>query len=213
MKAARAQFTLVLGEQLSAFLGEYSSSAAEQAAGYVLNKSNRPTFRAARRKLGTKLLDTPINELVALNQLEMAILRDTVWSAVQEFRLPNEDALLDALYIEFGAEPFAILLPTTSQAERGDAPLYEAGRDVLQGTLTKFLASPDWREWLERAPALVERGTGTGTSTGSGTGTGAVTGVGREEADSTAMEAPHPSDTPADATPEQASPPAWDGWD
>jgi len=119
MKAARAQFTLVLGEQLSAFLGEYSSSAAEQAAGYVLNESNRPTFRAARRKLGSKLLATPINELVGLNKLEMAILRDTVWSAVQEFRLPNEESLLDALYLEFGDEPFAILLPTTSQAERG----------------------------------------------------------------------------------------------
>jgi len=51
------------------------------------------------------------------------------------------------LYDEFGDEPFAILLPTQSQADRGDAPFYEAARDVLQGTLTQFLASEDWRQW------------------------------------------------------------------
>jgi len=34
-----------------------------------------------------------------------------------------------------------------AQADRGDAPFYEAARDVLQGTLTQFLASEDWRQW------------------------------------------------------------------
>ena len=38
--------------------------------------------------------------------------------ALQEFRLPNEEQLLDALYAEFGEEEFAILLPSISQASR-----------------------------------------------------------------------------------------------
>ena len=38
--------------------------------------------------------------------------------ALQEFRLPNEEQLLDALYAEFGDEDFAILLPSISQASR-----------------------------------------------------------------------------------------------
>jgi len=150
MLAGRERLTLILGDQLIKFLGEYSASAAQNAAGFVLNVDNRPYFRAARRRLGKKLLETPISELLALNQLEMAILRDSMWTAIQEFRLPNEESLLDALYDDFGAEPFAILLPTQSQVDRGDAPFFEAGRDVLHGTLTQFLASADWRAWTER---------------------------------------------------------------
>ena len=47
--------------------------------------------------MGTKLLNTPISQLVDLSHLEMAILRDSIWIAVQEFRLPNEEERLDAL--------------------------------------------------------------------------------------------------------------------
>ena len=67
-----------------------ASSRLQGAARFALNEDNRPYFRRARRKLGKKLLETPIAELLALNELEMAILRDSVWTAIQEFRLPNE---------------------------------------------------------------------------------------------------------------------------
>ena len=83
-----------------------------------------------------------------LTDLEMALVRDAVWSAVQEFRLPNEDQLLDRLYHEFGDEPFAILLPR-SDRRADSAPFFESGRDVLRGTLSKFLASDDWGEWMD----------------------------------------------------------------
>ena len=144
MNAGRERLTMILGDQLVKFLGEYSASAAEVRAGpgrgcdraqrtngwhstaerqpratsqrhvadpwlpavqrrpehpsarrqgaanFALNEENRPYFRRARRKLGKKLLQTPISELLALSEIEMAILRDSVWTAIQEFRLPNE---------------------------------------------------------------------------------------------------------------------------
>ncbi len=99
--------------------------------------------------MGAKLLKTPISQLVDLSHLEMALLRDSIWSAVQEFRLPNEEELLDALYDDFGAEPFEILLPKQNQADRGGAPFFDAGRDVLRGTLSNFLSSEDWARWMQ----------------------------------------------------------------
>ena len=45
--------------------------------------------------MGAKLLNTPISQLVDLSHLEMALLRDSIWSAVQEFRLPNEEELVE----------------------------------------------------------------------------------------------------------------------
>ena len=147
----------------------------------------------------------------------MAILRDSIWTAIQEFRLPNEDELLDALYDEFGSEPFAILLPTQSQAERGDAPFYEAGRDVLHGTLSKFLVSDDWRDWALRDGAAAAATTtataeassapveDTSTSTQEPTDSHAPEGMGgasRKAADA-AVE-------PPTAQPQKSS---WDGWD
>lgn len=98
ISAARDRLTLVLGDQLIKFLGEYSTSAAEGAVEFALSDENKPYFRKARRRLGKRLLETPISKLVALNQLEMAILRDSIWAAVREFRLPNEvrSLILDA---------------------------------------------------------------------------------------------------------------------
>ena len=138
----------MIGDQLVSFLGQYSATAAGHAASFALNEDNRVLLKAARRKVGAKLLKTPISQLVSLNELEMVILRDSIWSAVQEFRLPNEDQLLDALYAEFGHEPFEILLPKQNQADRGGAPFFDAGRDVLRGTLSSFLASDDWARWM-----------------------------------------------------------------
>eukprot|EP00908_Phaeocystis_cordata_P010241 Transcript_21082.p1 GENE.Transcript_21082~~Transcript_21082.p1 ORF type:complete len:421 (+),score=145.76 Transcript_21082:46-1263(+) len=144
----RKRFEEVIGDQLVSFLGQYSATAAGHAASFALNEDNRVLLKAARRKVGAKLLKTPISQLVSLNELEMVILRDSIWSAVQEFRLPNEDQLLDALYAEFGHEPFEILLPKQNQADRGGAPFFDAGRDVLRGTLSSFLASDDWARWM-----------------------------------------------------------------
>jgi len=117
----------------------------------VLNEENKDVFRMARRKVGSKVLDTPVSGLVEIvgGELEMALLRDSVWSAVQEFRLPNEDSLLDALYGEFGEEPCTILLPSRSSASRGDAPLFERGRGVLGNIVGGFLASDDWGRWRD----------------------------------------------------------------
>ena len=144
----RKQFESIIGDQLITFLGQYSATAAGNAASFALNEENRKLLRATRRKVGAKLLKTPISQLVDLSHLEMAILRDSIWSAVQEFRLPNEEELLDALYDDFGAEPFEILLPKQNQADRGGAPFFDAGRDVLRGTLSNFLSSDDWARWM-----------------------------------------------------------------
>ena len=81
----------------------------------------RQARRGARRKAAEKLLSKPIRELVQVSDMEMALVRDSVWSAVQEFRLPHENELVDRLYDEFGAQPFTILLPSSAVAARGDA--------------------------------------------------------------------------------------------
>lgn len=81
---------MVLGDQVRTFLGGYSAAAAEGAVQFALNEENRPYFRRARRRLGKKLLETPIADLVSRNEFEMAIVRDSVWTAIQEFSLPNE---------------------------------------------------------------------------------------------------------------------------
>lgn len=144
----RKQLRNVMGDQLVSFLGGYTASAASQAASFAMSKDNARLMRSTRRKVATRLLETPIGKLVALNDFEMAILRDSIWTAVQEFRLPNEDQLLDRLYHEFGDEPFAILLPR-SDRRADSAPFFESGRDVLRGTLSQFLASDDWGEWMD----------------------------------------------------------------
>jgi len=144
----RKQLRNVMGDQLVSFLGEYTASAASQAASFALSKDNARLMRSTRRKVATRLLETPIGKLFALNDFEMAILRDSIWTAVQEFRLPNEEQLLDRLYGEFGDEPFSILLPRAERRADG-APFFESGRDVLRGTLSQFLASDDWGEWMD----------------------------------------------------------------
>ena len=127
LKAARSQLDTILGAQLAKFLGEYTASAAESAVEFILAEDTAELRQKAKRKACEKLLAKPINELIELGDLEMALLRDAVWSAVQEFRLPNEDQLLDRLYDEFGHQPFTILLPSSKAADRGDAPLFERG--------------------------------------------------------------------------------------
>lgn len=52
------------------------------------------------------------------------------------------------------AELLALAIGCIPQARRGDAPFYEAARDVLKGTLSKFLASDDWRAWAADAPPV-----------------------------------------------------------
>jgi len=145
LKAARSQLDTILGAQLAKFLGEYTASAAESAVEFILAEDTAELRQKAKRKACEKLLAKPINELIELGDLEMALLRDAVWSAVQEFRLPNEDQLLDRLYDEFGHQPFTILLPSSKAADRGDAPLFERGRSILLDILERFVASPDWR--------------------------------------------------------------------
>jgi len=144
LKTARQQLDVLLGAQLSKFLGEYTASAAESAASFLISEDTASARRKAKRRAAEKLLAKPIHELVEVSDLEMALVRDAVWSAVQEFRLPNEAQLVDRLYGEFGEQPFDILLPSTSAASRGDAPLFERGRSVLVDILQRFIASDTW---------------------------------------------------------------------
>ena len=95
VKTARTQLDALLGDQIARFLGEYTASAAESAATYLLSDDTAEARRIARRKAGEKVLSKPIGELVEISDLEMFLVRDAVWSAVQEFRLPHEDALVD----------------------------------------------------------------------------------------------------------------------
>ena len=91
LKTARAQLDSLLGDQIARFLGEYAAEAAEDAATYLLSEDTEHMRKQARRKAAEKLLSKPIGELVQISDLEMALVRDAVWSAVQEFRLPNEE--------------------------------------------------------------------------------------------------------------------------
>lgn len=197
----RKQLRNVMGDQLVSFLGGYTASAASQAASFALSKDNARLMSSTRRKVASRLLETPIGKLVALNDLEMAILRDSIWMAVQEFRLPNEDQLLDRLYHEFGDEPFAILLPRSERRADG-APFFESGRDVLRGTLSQFLASNDWGVWMDaqrqgggrplRAPASPPP---------------------LAEETVAAASAPPPAVAMSEAPHDNQKPAPWDGWD
>jgi len=151
IRTAREQVDSLLGESVTRFLGEYTTSAGESAAAFLLAPDTAPSRRRARRAAAAKLLSTPVRLLVPEMEMEVALLRDAVWSAVQEFRLPHETALVDRLYDEFGHQPFTILLPSSAAASRGDAPLFERGRSVLLSLIERFLTSPGWSRWAASA--------------------------------------------------------------
>jgi hypothetical protein len=90
LKTAREQLDTLLGDQIARFLGEYTSPAAESAATFLLSDDLSQPRKQARKKAGEKLLSKPIRELVEISDLEMALMRDSVWSAVREFRMPDE---------------------------------------------------------------------------------------------------------------------------
>ena len=196
LKTARAQLDNLLGDQIARFLGEYAAEAAEDAASYLLSEDTEHARRQAKRKAAEKLLSKPIGELVAISDLEMALVRDAVWSAVQEFRLPHESELVDRLYDEFGHQPFTILLPSEAAANRGDAPLFERGRGVLQDILGRFVISDEWRGWArsEHGAALLH------------TSATAPLRVKEEESESEGVKLPKKQPPPAKGR-------EWDGWD
>eukprot|EP00325_Prymnesiales_sp_UTEX-LB-985_P006572 CAMPEP_0174700392 /NCGR_PEP_ID=MMETSP1094-20130205/5352_1 /TAXON_ID=156173 /ORGANISM="Chrysochromulina brevifilum, Strain UTEX LB 985" /LENGTH=396 /DNA_ID=CAMNT_0015897861 /DNA_START=287 /DNA_END=1477 /DNA_ORIENTATION=+ len=149
LTAARKQLDILLGPQIKRFLGEYTAAAADSAAVKLLSPETEGQRRRARRKLGKKVLAKPISELFTISDIEMVLVRDAVWLAVQEFRLPDEQELVDKLYDEFGQQPFTIMLPSTSAMSKGDAPFFERGQSVLLSVLERFLASDEWGTWLE----------------------------------------------------------------
>ena len=207
LSAARKQLDSLLGEQVARFLGEYTASAAENAARFLLSDDTADLRRKARRKAAKKLLDKPIQELFELSEIEMALVRDAVWSAVQEFRLPNEGELVDRLYLEFGAQPFTILLPTEAIVARGDAPLFVSGRAVMQSIIERFLASAGWQRLLY-SPALLDGLAGLDAVECAVPPTPPL------------VEEPPPTPTPPEeeeaVPPEAGAPPeetVWDGWD
>jgi len=143
--------------------------------------------------LAGKLLSKPVCDLVRMSDIEMALVRDAVWSAVQEFRLPHESDLVDRLYDEFGHQPFSILLPSSAAAQRGDAPLFERGRSVLESIVGRFLISGEWQQWASDSPRELR---------------GAVEPLAMLEPN----EAPEPGRQPQETKP-PPPPDTWDGWD
>jgi len=198
LTAARKQLDEVLGAQISRFLGEYTVAAVESAATYLLSAETESKRRRARRRLAEKLLAKPIAELFQVSDIEMVLVRDAVWLAVQEFRLPDEEQLVDSLYAEFGHQPFTIMLPNRSTAARGDAPLYERGQSVLHAVLERFLVSGEWSTWLAEAHGLP----GKADARGSIHVTAAVT----------VDEPAEPSEEHSEVA-EESSSAQWDGWD
>ena len=155
LQTARKQLDSLLGDKLSNFLGEYTASSVESATTFLLSPETADVRRSARRSAAAKLLAKPVRELVQLNEVEMVLVRDSVWAAVQEFRLPDETDLLDRLYDEFGRQPFSILLPSKAAISRGDAPLFERGRSVLGTIISSFFASSEWQSWAGGAGATM----------------------------------------------------------
>ena len=133
--------------------------------------------------------------------------------------------MLDGLYDEFGAQPFAILLPSAAVARRGDAPLFERGRSILLAALQGFLRSEDYAEMLReggrvlvqpRGGAVSGEASGAASGVVSGAVSGAVSGeaagsaAGREAAEDggeRASEASGQADTEGLAEDEALSPP------
>lgn len=91
LKTARSQLDAVLGDSLARFLGEYTASAAESASAFLLSPETASARRRARRSAAAKLLAKPVRDLVQISDIEMALVRDAAWSAIQEFRLPHEE--------------------------------------------------------------------------------------------------------------------------
>lgn len=131
--------------------------------------------------------------------MEMVLMRDAVWSAVQEFRLPHEASVVDRLYDEFGKQPFTILLPSSAVAARGDAPLFERGRSVLHSIVERFLLSEEWSGWAAgRATAEAAA---------------AARPAELQERDGASAIAASPPPTKANTAGPYAPAAAWDGWD
>jgi len=198
LKTARSQLDAVLGDSLARFLGEYTASAAESASAFLLSPETASARRRARRSAAAKLLAKPVRDLVQISDIEMALVRDAAWSAIQEFRLPHEEELVDRLYDEFGHQPFTILLPSSATASRGDAPLFSRGRSVLHSIIERFLASGGWSEWAASG------------------GLAASAAVGLELQAAKAREPlPPPSNGKPKKQPPQPppDPSKWDGWD
>ena len=91
LKTARSQLDAVLGDSLARFLGEYTASAAESASAFLVSPETASARRRARRSAAAKLLAKPVRDLVQISDIEMALVRDAAWSAIQEFRLPHEE--------------------------------------------------------------------------------------------------------------------------
>ena len=103
---------------MTKFLGEYTARAAESASVYLLSDETKDARARAKRQAAEALLARPINTLISVPEIEMAMVRDAIWASVQDFRLPSETQLLDGLYEEFGDEPFLLLLPSKKARSR-----------------------------------------------------------------------------------------------
>lgn len=51
----------------------------ESAVGYASTAESKAALARGRRKLGAKLLERPVRDLLTFSDLEMAMLRDSIW--------------------------------------------------------------------------------------------------------------------------------------
>ena len=229
-------FLLIVGDRPC--VGEYTASAAESATTFMLSEETIDARRRARRSAAQQVLSKPIQELVKMSEIEMALVRDAVWSAVQEFRLPHETTLVDKLYDEFGNQPFNILLPNQAVASRGDAPLFERGRSVchpflrsiyaihfffslvytcgsqvLQSIIERFLVSDEWDTWAVNAGTPVKFSSVSAALNGDlSSSSGPIERSKAEQNPNNVWQPAQVHQQPKVEQPPTAQPP-WDGWD
>ena len=127
--------------------------------------------------------------------------------------MPHESDLVDRLYDEFGTQPFDILLPSNAAAVRGDAPLFERGRSVLQTIIEQFLDSSEWRRW-ESSGGMASPLPNQPPAPIGGYGGGAPSNSRRSAGVGGAVElAPQGAQLQSAREPSPSPPPQWDGWD
>jgi hypothetical protein len=151
--SSKKQIDLVLGDQISTFLGSYTKEAVKSAIAYV--DSNSADFARAQRKIAEDFLSRPFNEVLP-SEADAALFKDMLWLRVRELRAPNEDELIANLYAEFGDETVDTLLPIAHpRVEQVNRPrIFVKGRDLLARNLHSFITSERGRTCLAQLQTL-----------------------------------------------------------
>jgi len=180
IQQSKKQVDALLGDQISTFLGGYTSEAVGSAVKYT--ETHGRDIRRTQRKLTDKVLDQPFNSLLPPD-VEMAFIRQSLWIRVRHFRLPGEDDIIRNLYAEFGTETIDTLMPIQDPRTKQARPrIFVKARDILAQNLHGFITSESGRKCLAELRTL------------EGDGTNAVARNGAHGADSAAAPSAKPKD-------------------